>query len=365
MGVSETTAGLERLKDENYMKKCKERIMKDKASPTWFARVRDAALGFFLYHAHPWIQRFIIRFCPRSLLISLGRRLREREDGLSRIAPRIHRLSPYIILISGWGVTRSRAANQHYAYHHVNPAIVRIPQVYRFFEDQSTRRPEGYLFMEYLPGKTIAELDAATEGNTVSKALTQRVSDIQVHLMSIKVENGTAPGPVGGGSPKGYIWGDFGGNASFSSVEDLNHYLNKRLKHINKSIDVGPCYPLVLCHGDVVRRNIIVLDDNNGNAAYTPTDVTERELGLVDWGHSGLYPRIFEFVAMESVNEGHYDDPHRGYQFAEDLKKATYDKVKPTAVEMECYQDLLYIRSLNLRYEPSFLYVHVSTFPLL
>lgn len=334
-----------------------------KASPTWFARTRDAILGFIISRSHLWLQSFIIRFCPKSLLISLGRRLREQEDGPSRIAPRIYRLSSHIVLMSGWGITQGRAANQKYAYQHVNPAIVRIPQVYRFFEDQSTRRPEGYLFMEYLPGKTVAELDAATEGNTVSKALTQRVSDIQVHLMSVKAQNGTPPGPVGGGFPKGYIWGDFGGNASFSSVEDLNCYLNKRLKHINKSIDVGPCCPLVLCHGDVVRRNIIVLDDSNGKTTNTPIDVAEKELGLVDWGHSGLYPRIFEFVAMESVNEGHYDDPHRGYQFAEDLKKATYDKIKPTAVEMECYQNLLYTRSLNLRHQPSFLYVHSSMFP--
>ncbi|KAI2080959.1 hypothetical protein LOZ36_006328 [Ophidiomyces ophidiicola] len=310
--------------------------------------------GFIIYRAHPWLQRFIIRFCPKYLLISLGRRIREQGDELLKVGPRAYLLSPDIILMSGFGITSGRAGNQNYAYNHVNPAIVRVPEVYRFFEDQSTCRPEGYLFMEYFHGKTVAELDKDTEGNAVSKALTQRVSDIQAHLMSIQAEPNTPPGPVGGGLPWGYLWGDFGGNACFNSVKDLNLYLNKRLKHINKSVDVGPCYPLVLCHGDLVRRNIIVLDDSKGEGTRPSTAVTEKKLGLIDWGHSGLYPRIFEFVAMESVNEGHYDDPHRGDQFAEALKKAMYDRIRLTAVEMECLRKLLYARSLNLRYEPSF-----------
>ncbi|KAI1978664.1 hypothetical protein LOZ53_005666 [Ophidiomyces ophidiicola] len=228
--MSDLAARLERMKDEDYAKKCRKRAMKDKASPTWLARAWDTILGFIIYRAHPWLQRFIIRFCPKYLLISLGRRIREQGDELLKVGPRAYLLSPDIILMSGFGITSGRAGNQNYAYNHVNPAIVRVPEVYRFFEDQSTCRPEGYLFMEYFHGKTVAELDKDTEGNAVSKALTQRVSDIQAHLMSIQAEPNTPPGPVGGGLPWGYLWGDFGGNACFNSVKDLNLYLNKRLK---------------------------------------------------------------------------------------------------------------------------------------
>lgn len=40
-----------------------------------------------------------------------------------------------------------------------------------------------------------------------------------------------------------------------NSVDDLNHWLNKRLKIINKAIDLHP-YPFVLCHLGLTRRNI-------------------------------------------------------------------------------------------------------------
>ena len=73
---------------------------------------------------------------------------------------------------------------QHYAYMNVDPVIVRVPQVYRFFTNYSSgySLPDGYLFMEYIPGKTVEELDAATGNNAVSKALTRRIANVVLYF---------------------------------------------------------------------------------------------------------------------------------------------------------------------------------------
>lgn len=46
------------------------------------------------------------------------------------------------------------------------------------------------------------------------------------------------------------------------SVEDLNYWLNKRLRYINKTTDLRP-YPLVLCHLDLRHRNIKLMPDGS------------------------------------------------------------------------------------------------------
>lgn len=66
------------------------------------------------------------------------------------------------------------------------------------------------------------------------------------------------------------------------SVEDLNYWLNKRLRYINKTIDLRP-YPLVLCHLDLCRRNIKPMPDGS--------------ICILDWGHSGFFPRFYEAAA--------------------------------------------------------------------
>lgn len=183
---------------------------------------------------------------------------------------------------------------QDYAYHRLDPTIVRVPRVYRFFEDHSTglSLPIGYVIMEYIPGKTLEQLDAAADGkNSVSMSLMNRLAKIVAHLQETKAEGEAPPGPVGGGIPHGYLWGDDGAKAVFNSVADMNFWLNKRLNPIGKSINLAPCYPLVLVHGDFCRRNIIVVDDgNNRFSSKEETDFSENELCLVDWDYAALLP---------------------------------------------------------------------------
>jgi hypothetical protein len=50
----------------------------------------------------------------------------------------------------GWTVTAAEADMHEFAYKNLDHDIVRVPQVYRFIQDDSGR---GYLFMEYIPGR--------------------------------------------------------------------------------------------------------------------------------------------------------------------------------------------------------------------
>ncbi|OBT77589.1 hypothetical protein VF21_04587 [Pseudogymnoascus sp. 05NY08] len=199
-------------------------------------------------------------------------------------AIRVIKLSNDIAIKVGRGVTAAEARTQEFAHQHVNPSIVHVPQVYRFFErdyDPRWSSSVGYLFMEYVPGQTLAELDLDLRENIVP-----RIAQIIAHLGQIEVRNDlkdAVPGPIGGGSPRGSLGGEDGARATFTCVSDLNAWLNKRLALQEKSIDLHDS-PLVLCHLDLARRNMILRDDNT--------------ISLVDWGCAGLYPRFYETITI-------------------------------------------------------------------
>ncbi|KAL2825367.1 kinase-like domain-containing protein [Aspergillus cavernicola] len=148
--------------------------------------------------------------------------------------------------------------------------------VYRYFRWRRSTDEYGYLFMEYVPGQNLQDLDIESLAKFVP-----RVVKIAESLGRIC---GSTPGPVGGGIPLGYIYGDDGAKTRFKSVEEMNVYMNKRLAYRNDTIDLSR-HPLVLCHGDLCRRNIILREDGS--------------LCLVDWGFAGYYPRFFEIVALK------------------------------------------------------------------
>ncbi|KAG5301267.1 hypothetical protein I7I48_01224 [Histoplasma ohiense] len=116
----------------------------------------------------------------------------------------------------------------------------------------------------------------------VYKDMTGRLAGIVGHLHSVRGRS--VPGPVGGGVPRGNVWGYHDAEAEFGSVEDLNAWVNRRIAVIGKSVDFRS-YPLVLCHLDMCRRNIILMEDG--------------ALCLLDWGFAGFLPRIYEVAAIE------------------------------------------------------------------
>lgn len=315
----------------------------------------DTVLGFILRSSPSFIARWIVQYAPQTWLIRVCKRVAmqqyQQDQHTTIITAGILRISPGVAVLCGLGIPRRRATMQAYAHRRLNPSIVRVPRVYRFFENDATGHsvPDGYLFMEYVPGRTLEQLDTtATATNTgirASKALTQRLARVVAHLQETKAESDTSPpGPVDSEMAQGYLWGDDGTKTVFGSVGDMNAWLNRRLDIIGKAIDLAPCYPLVLVHGDLCRRNIIVVDsDSDGDDDGEERDYAEKQLCLVDWDHSALLPRVFETTAMMCYN----DD----WGYAQGLLRATKTEIGGlTDVEEECGKLLMRARAGSLRY---------------
>lgn len=244
-------------------------------------------------------------------------------------AIRVVKLSNDIAVKFGRGVTAAEARTQEFAHQNVNPSIVHVPRVYRFFErdyDPRWNSSEGYLFMEYVPGQTLAEV-----GLGVRDDIVPRIAQIIAHLGEIEVQNSQSdavPGPIGGGCPIGYLWGEDGAGATFKCVSDLNDWLNKRLALQKKSINLHGS-PLVLCHLDLARRNMILREDNR--------------ISLVDWGCAGLYPRFYETITLSCLSpwDSLYQKP---------LIEATNTLLRLTDEEKRLAKLVQIARAVSLRY---------------
>ncbi|KAJ6013509.1 hypothetical protein N7540_008100 [Penicillium herquei] len=212
-------------------------------------------------------EEFLVDLCHRTEK-KVGRIDRE-EYG-----PRVVKISENIAVKYGCGVTASEAATQDFAYRMADFRIVHIPHVYRFIE----------------------------------------------------IKGDTTPGPFGGGRPQGYIWGDDGAKTEFHSLEEM---MDKRLARRKDTIDLTP-YPLVLCHLDMCRRNIILEEDN-------------KSLCLVDWAHAGLYPRFFEFAMIPCTFP--YDAAFEPLLMQE-LEKL----IEFTDEEKQCTTLVQCVRAANLRW---------------
>ncbi|EAS36946.3 uncharacterized protein CIMG_02300 [Coccidioides immitis RS] len=185
------------------------------------------------------------------------------------------------IIVKRGGVTPGEVATQSYAYHHLDPRIIRVPRIYHYFQDFSDRSlPTGYLFMEYIPGPTLEEFDEPT-----GTYLTRRLANVVEHLQQFQA---SIPGPVGGEIPRGNLWGFDDAGMAFKSVEDLTAWVNRRIELLKKTVDFSS-YPLVFCHLDLCRRNVIVA--KNGT------------LCLLDWAYAGFYPRFYETAAINFYND--------------------------------------------------------------
>lgn len=265
-----------------------------------------------------------IHTASEELLVDLCQRA--KEDNALLGGPwgdQVVKLSDDVAAKFGYGVFASEAKTQEFAHQHAEPSIVHVPRVYRFFRrtDPSWSNPKGFLFMECVPGQKLHTVDLEKHTDIIP-----RLAKIVAHLGQI--QGGLVPGPIGGGQPEGYLWGDDGARTTFTSVADLEAWLNKRLAVRDKSIDLDS-HPLVLCHMDLCRRNMILEKDNT--------------ICLVDWGFSGLYPRFFEVTSLSFFN--FYDEPYE-----KPLIQATSDLLGLTAEEKDSIALLKIARAAALRY---------------
>ncbi|KAK6498906.1 hypothetical protein TWF481_011476 [Arthrobotrys musiformis] len=187
----------------------------------------------------------------------------------NKICFNVVKISDQAVVKFGTHIRREEAENLRLARAVLDPKIVYVPQVYRTFKYER----KYYIVMEYIDAIPI--LDSEYDD------LAERVADVLKHLHSI---SGKIPGSLGGGISRGFLWeSDF---PNFRTIDQLEIWVNRRVKtHPKVSFKDRD---LVLCHPDVVPRNILRKSDGS--------------ICLVDWESAGYYPRCFEAAAMRLVN---------------------------------------------------------------
>ena len=193
-------------------------------------------------------------------------------DGASSISSRrIIKASEQAVIKFGIGVTESEANNQRGAYSLLDPSIVRVPQVYRFF----TKGEYGYIVMEYVKGQVLIPLE--------DPHLIYRVAQILAYLATLSYH---IPGPLMSGIPRGLFWPETE-EITFKTMRDVERYFNSRLAKGSLQLDLSRC-SAVLCHLDIAPRNILWQRDGS--------------ICLLDWECAGFYPRILEVCAQRIIS---------------------------------------------------------------
>ncbi|MCJ1404192.1 hypothetical protein MMC11_007417 [Xylographa trunciseda] len=244
---------------------------------------------------------------------------------------RLVMLSEDIIIKFGMGVLPVEAANQHYVYHYVDSNFLRVPQVYRFFQDR-TLSPNlimGYMVMEYIKGTELAvyQQENILSDETMADVV-KRIIRALVLLSQIPVPYDLAPGPVEAGEPCGYLWSEIGAGTSFSSMKAKEHWLNERLAlhELGKHTELDlTSFRLSMCHTDLPPRNIILMYDGG--------------ICFLDWAYAGFYPHLFEIYALRSRLS---QEPI----FPQILKQLD----PPTAEEEMQLKQLALVENINLRF---------------
>ncbi len=180
------------------------------------------------------------------------------------------KLSDRAVIKFGVGVKGEEADNLKKAHELLDPTIVRVPLLYRFF----THQLFGYIVMEYMEGRIIEPLEAPD--------LVSKVVRIVNHFGEIY---GCKPGPLGGGVSRGLLWPE-DEDILLNTTQDLEDFFNSRLRENHRKLILGDCR-LVLCHLDIAPRNILWL--NNGSICF------------LDWESAGFYPRSFEFCGQYCI----------------------------------------------------------------
>ncbi|KAJ9622148.1 hypothetical protein H2204_011655 [Knufia peltigerae] len=177
---------------------------------------------------------------------------------------KVLRLNESLVVKFGVLLSEDETRSQMKAYEILDPAIVRVPRVHRYFQDSESL---GYIIMDYMEGE---QKDAV---NTTDQV--RDMSRILQHLASHKSQK---PGPLGGG-PSSCLLFRASDDATFASVEDLEAWFNMRLFDRAGQVSFQQM-ELVLCHLDLFPRNILWLD------GQPPC--------VLDWATAGFYPRLFE-----------------------------------------------------------------------
>jgi Ser/Thr protein kinase RdoA (MazF antagonist) len=177
---------------------------------------------------------------------------------------KVIKLNSNTLVKFGRGTTKGEAATQTEVSKILNPTIIRVPQVYRFYRND--KRNIGYIVMEYIDGQPI------DVHNTAHLEALRRAFE---HLASFQRDY---PGPLHPDEPLGILWEDEIPD-DYNTLGGLEDWINGRQED-RVFLQNARC---VLCHLDTALENILWLPGGT--------------ICLLDWASAGYYPRYFELAA--------------------------------------------------------------------
>jgi aminoglycoside phosphotransferase (APT) family kinase protein len=170
---------------------------------------------------------------------------------------------------------------QMYAFQHADRSSVSVPEVFHWFQ----RDDRMYIVMEYIEGKNLQQYlrDDPPQAERWDDAVSEAIRS----LWEFPVPSDARPGPLGGGWPRGPMWGeDFSTDHKFQSKEDLESWINGMLEENKRPETMRVNFSserLAFSHGDLSPRHFIVQGS---------------KLFLVDFGASGFYPVCFDEAGL-------------------------------------------------------------------
>lgn len=232
--------------------------------------------------------------------------------------PEVIRVGHYAIKFGR--VHAGEAYNQQMAFSLLDPAIIRIPQVYDYFCINDC----GFLVMEFVDGRHPKPAEFRDVVPKVAKCLEY------MHRFARPL-----PGPFLPGVSRGIIWTDEQ-ELVFPSKAFLAGYLNSRLLNGTGAFNLNDTQ-MVLCHLDFAPRNILL---------------EGSQLWLLDWESAGYYPRAFEYCSIRMNCGGNGED--RTYAFMLENALVTTDPLEPHEIGQDVLMET--VAGNNIHYD---LYVHV------
>ncbi|KFZ24789.1 hypothetical protein V502_00730 [Pseudogymnoascus sp. VKM F-4520 (FW-2644)] len=237
----------------------------------------------------------------------------------TKVARGLAKLSDDIAVKFGWEITDEEVAKQKFAYEYSLKSDITVPKIYRFFRIKD----KAYIVMDFIEGVTLDEVDYLEHPGLIDRLA------LAMHSLFSQIPCGP-PGPTNGGILRGFLFSEDGAFTTFNSIPKLNKWMNTRLRA--KAGEPGFEFTASECvfqHQDLARRNIIMRPDGS--------------FCLVDWEHSGFYPRIFAVYCLGFV--GLFDG-----QFSYDLMKALEKLWPKTENRDELLEMLNRVYQNNLRY---------------
>ncbi|KAL9066319.1 MAG: hypothetical protein Q9157_007185 [Trypethelium eluteriae] len=213
----------------------------------------------------------------------------EQLISISRISPVLYRfwsttivrLSVNLILKFGVGMQMSEIEAMKCA---LSRTTVPTPKLHRYFFAQSETSASsqcGYIVMDYIEGNTLADI-WDTLDQEKRKHIFSQIASIVAQLRTVHFDQ---PGPLGGGSCKGFWFTEYTAGP-FNNKEEFNDWFTHKLEisqlfgWARKELPPFNYNSFVLVHQDLIPQNLML--DSDG------------KVWIIDWGNAGAYPALFE-----------------------------------------------------------------------